>query len=43
LTSLIEPLLIVFRGWPVGAIAICMYLPFFTMREIISGPPGGGR
>jgi len=41
LTSLIEPLLIVFLGVTVGGIAICMFLPIFKMSEIISGPPGG--
>jgi len=41
LTSLIEPLLIVFLGITVGGIAICMFLPIFKMSEIISGPPGG--
>jgi type IV pilus assembly protein PilC len=38
LTSLIEPLLIVFLGITVGGIAICMFLPIFKMSEIISGP-----
>jgi type IV pilus assembly protein PilC len=37
LTSLIEPLLIVFLGVTVGTIAICMFLPIFKMSEII-GP-----
>jgi type IV pilus assembly protein PilC len=41
LTSLIEPLLIVFLGVTVGGIAICMFLPIFKMSEIISGPTGG--
>ena len=36
LTSLIEPLLIVFLGVMVGGIAICMFLPIFKMSEIIS-------
>ena len=36
LTSLIEPLLIVFLGVTVGGIAICMFLPIFKMSEIIS-------
>ncbi len=36
LTSLIEPLLIVFLGFTVGGIAICMFLPIFKMAEIIS-------
>ncbi len=39
LTSLIEPLLIVFLGFTVGGIAICMFLPIFKMSEIIN-PPG---
>jgi type IV pilus assembly protein PilC len=37
LTSLIEPLLIVFLGVVVGGIAICMFLPIFKMSEIVSG------
>ncbi|HKQ40422.1 MAG TPA: type II secretion system F family protein [Verrucomicrobiae bacterium] len=36
LTSLIEPLLIVFLGVTVGGIAICMFLPIFKMSELIS-------
>jgi type IV pilus assembly protein PilC len=36
LTSLIEPLLIVFLGVMVGGIAICMFLPIFKMSEIIN-------
>lgn len=36
LTSLIEPLLIVFLGITVGGIAICMFLPIFKMSELIS-------
>src|SRR5712671_6889132 len=39
LTSLIEPLLIVFLGLVVGGIAICMFLPIFKMSEIVN-PPG---
>jgi len=39
LTSLIEPLLIVFLGVTVGGIAVCMFLPIFKMSEIIN-PPG---
>lgn len=39
LTSLIEPLLIVFLGVTVGGIAICMFLPIFKMSEIINPPP----
>jgi type IV pilus assembly protein PilC len=36
LTSLIEPLLIVFLGVMVGGIAICMFLPIFKMTEILN-------
>jgi type IV pilus assembly protein PilC len=36
LTSLIEPLLIVFLGVTVGGIAICMFLPIFKMSELIT-------
>mgnify|MGYP002380341395 FL=1 len=36
LTSLIEPILIVFLGVTVGGIAICMFLPIFKMSEIIN-------
>src|SRR5262245_26040748 len=36
LTSLIEPLLIVFLGITVGGIAICMFLPIFKMADIIN-------
>jgi type IV pilus assembly protein PilC len=36
LTSLIEPLLIVFLGVVVGGIVICMFLPIFKMSDIIS-------
>jgi type IV pilus assembly protein PilC len=39
LTSLIEPLLIVFLGVTVGSIVICMFLPIFKMSDIIN-PPG---
>lgn len=35
LTSLIEPLLIVFLGCTVGGIAICMFLPIFKMSELV--------
>ena len=37
LTSLIEPLLIVFLGVVVGGIAICMFLPIFKLPGIVSG------
>ena len=36
LTSLIEPLLIVFLGVTVGGIAICMFLPIFKMSQLIN-------
>ena len=35
LTSLIEPLLIVFIGVVVGSIVICMFLPIFRMSDAI--------
>ncbi len=41
LTSLIEPLLIVFLGVVVGGIVICMFLPIFKMSEIINPPVKG--
>ena len=37
LTSLIEPILIVFLGVTVGGIAICMFLPIFKLAELVSG------
>lgn len=37
LTSLIEPLLIVFLGVVVGGIVICMFLPIFKLGTIVSG------
>ncbi len=36
LTSLIEPILIVFLGVVVGGIVICMFLPIFKMSDIIN-------
>ncbi|MBL6764843.1 MAG: type II secretion system F family protein, partial [Verrucomicrobiae bacterium] len=36
LTSLIEPLLIVFLGVTVGGIVIAMFLPIFKMSQIIN-------
>jgi type IV pilus assembly protein PilC len=36
LTSLVEPILIVFLGVTVGGIAVCMFLPIFKMSEIIN-------
>ncbi|MFH0907242.1 MAG: type II secretion system F family protein [bacterium] len=35
LTSLIEPLLMVFLGVLIGGIVVCMFLPIFKMHEII--------
>ena len=37
LTSLIEPILIVFLGVIVGGIVICMFLPIFKLPEIVNG------
>jgi len=37
LTSLIEPMLIVFLGVIVGGIVIAMFLPIFKLSEIVSG------
>jgi type IV pilus assembly protein PilC len=36
ITSLIEPILIVFLGVVVGGMVICMFLPIFKMSEIVS-------
>ncbi|HMP81333.1 MAG TPA: type II secretion system F family protein [Verrucomicrobiota bacterium] len=36
ITSLIEPLLIVFLGVVIGGMVICMFLPIFKMSEIVS-------
>jgi len=36
LTSLIEPILIVFLGVVIGGMVICMFLPIFKMSEIIN-------
>ena len=35
LTSLIEPLLIVFLGVVVGSIVICMFLPIFKLNQVV--------
>lgn len=43
LTSLIEPLLIVFLGVVVGFIVISMFMPLFKMVELIGQPSGGGK
>ncbi len=37
LTSLIEPLLIVFLGVVVGGIVIAMFLPIFKLNDVVSG------
>src|SRR5688572_23363618 len=39
LTSLIEPILIVFLGVVVGGMVICMFLPIFKMAEIVNPAP----
>jgi type IV pilus assembly protein PilC len=39
LTSLIEPLLIVFLGVVVGGIVICMFLPIFKLSDLVSQRP----
>ena len=36
ITSLIEPMLIVFLGVVVGGMVICMFLPIFKMAEIVN-------
>jgi len=35
LTSLIEPLLIVFLGVVVGSIVVCMFLPIFKLNQVV--------
>ena len=35
LTSLLEPLLMVFLGTAIGAIVVAMYLPIFQMASIL--------
>jgi len=37
LTSLLEPLLMVFLGVIIGGIVMCMFLPIFKMGEIVAG------
>jgi type IV pilus assembly protein PilC len=37
LTSMLEPLLMVFLGIIIGGIVICMFLPIFKMGEVVSG------
>lgn len=41
LTSMIEPILIVFLGVVVGGMVICMFLPLFKLPEIVGGSSGG--
>lgn len=36
LTSLLEPLLMVFLGVIIGGIVLCMFLPIFKMAEVVS-------
>ena len=36
LTSMIEPLLMIFLGVVIGGIVICMFLPIFKMSEIVN-------
>ncbi|GAG16093.1 unnamed protein product, partial [marine sediment metagenome] len=35
LTSLLEPLLMVFLGVVIGGIVLCMFLPIFKMGEVV--------
>lgn len=37
LTSLMEPLLMVFLGVTIGGIVLCMFLPIFKMASIVTG------
>jgi type IV pilus assembly protein PilC len=37
LMALIEPLLIVFLGVLIGTMVVCMYLPIFSLGNIVSG------
>src|SRR5262249_57308223 len=41
LTSLIEPMLIVFLGVIVGGIVIAMFLPIFKLNEVVSQNQSG--
>lgn len=43
LTSLIEPLLIVFLGITIGTIVISMFLPLIKMIEAVSGPSSSNK
>jgi type IV pilus assembly protein PilC len=42
ITSLIEPLFIVFLGLVVGSIVISMFFPMFQMARVVQGGNGGG-
>ncbi len=42
MTSMIEPILIVFLGGIVGFIVISLYLPLIKIAMSLSGGPGGG-
>jgi type IV pilus assembly protein PilC len=37
LTSILEPLIILFLGVVIGGIVICMFLPIFSLAKIVSG------
>lgn len=37
LTSLLEPILMVFLGVIIGGLVMCMFLPIFKMGEVVSG------
>jgi type IV pilus assembly protein PilC len=36
LTSLLEPLLIVFLGVTIGGLLVAMYLPIFQLADVVS-------
>jgi len=36
LTSMLEPLLMVFLGVIIGGIVVCMFLPIFKMSEVVA-------
>jgi type IV pilus assembly protein PilC len=42
LTSLLEPMLIIFMGICVGAIVISLYLPMFNYVKLLSGSGAAG-
>ncbi len=37
LTSLLEPLLMIFLGVVIGGLVLCMFLPIFKMGEVVGG------